>query len=85
MSYYDPIVAEVRRTREKLLERYGGWEGYSKHLDEMRPYWEAQGWHYETEEEFAVRLARSEAAEKQESEECAARMAGCEAAAQAAE
>jgi hypothetical protein len=57
-GFYDPIVAEVRHTREKLLEKYGGSEGYSKHLDEMRPYWEAQGWHYETDEEFAARIAR---------------------------
>jgi hypothetical protein len=41
-GYYDPIIAEVRRTREKLLEKYGGAEGYSKHLDETRPFWEAR-------------------------------------------
>jgi hypothetical protein len=26
------------RTEEKLLEKYGGAEGYSKHLDETRPF-----------------------------------------------
>jgi hypothetical protein len=57
-GYYDPIIAEVRRTREKLLEKYGGAEGYSKHLDETRPFWEAQGWHFETPEEYAVRIAQ---------------------------
>jgi hypothetical protein len=57
-GYYDPIVAEVRRTRQKLLEQYGGPEGYSKHLDETRPYWEARGWHFETPEERAARFAR---------------------------
>jgi hypothetical protein len=61
-GYYDPIVVQVRQTREKLLERYGGAEGYSKHLDETHPFWEARGWHFETEEEHAARLARSEAA-----------------------
>jgi hypothetical protein len=57
-GYFDPIVEEVHRTRDRLLEQYGGWEGYCKHLDEMRPYWEAQGWHYETPEEHAARIAR---------------------------
>jgi hypothetical protein len=57
-SYVDPIVEEVHRTRERLLEKYGGLEGYSKHLDEMRPYWESKGWHYESPEERAARFAR---------------------------
>jgi hypothetical protein len=60
-GYFDPIVDEVHRTRARLLEEYGGWEGYCKHLDEMRPYWEAQGWHYVTPEEHAARIARHNA------------------------
>jgi hypothetical protein len=59
-SHYDSIIAEVRQTRENLLEKYGGAEGYSKHLDETRPFWEAQGWHFETQEEYAARIARQE-------------------------
>jgi hypothetical protein len=27
----DPIVDEVRRVREELIDRYGGIEGYFKH------------------------------------------------------
>jgi hypothetical protein len=57
-GYFDPIVEEVHRTRDRLLERYGGWEGYNKHLDEDRPRLEAEGWHFETDEEFAARIAR---------------------------
>jgi hypothetical protein len=57
-DYVDPIVEEVHRTRDRLLEKYGGWEGYCKHLDTMRPYWEARGWHYVTSEEHAARIAR---------------------------
>jgi hypothetical protein len=56
-GFYDPIVAEVRKTRQDLLEKYGGTEGYNKHLDEMEPKWKAQGWHYETQEEFSARVA----------------------------
>jgi hypothetical protein len=54
----DEIMAECRQRKAELRERYVDDEGYSKHLDEMRPYWESQGWHYETDEEFAARLAR---------------------------
>jgi hypothetical protein len=32
---YDPIVDEVRRVREELIERYGGLHGYIKHLQTM--------------------------------------------------
>ncbi|MDR3172106.1 MAG: hypothetical protein LBU17_10850 [Treponema sp.] len=58
----DEIMAECRQRKAELRERYGSTEAYNKHLDEMRPYWEAQGWHYVTEEEHAARLARAEAA-----------------------
>jgi hypothetical protein len=55
----DEIMEECRQRKAELLERYGGWEGYCKHLDETRPYWEAQGWHFETPEEQAARWARA--------------------------
>ena len=32
---YDPIVDEVRRVREELINRYGGLHGYIKHLKAM--------------------------------------------------
>ncbi len=31
----DPIVAEVRAARRQLLEKYGGIEGYLRHLREV--------------------------------------------------
>ena len=38
MTYIDvDPVAEVRRNRELLLERYGGIDGLHKHMDEERP------------------------------------------------
>jgi hypothetical protein len=56
-NYYfhppDPLE-EVRRNRELLLEKYGGLEGLSKHLDEERPKWEKQGWKFLSEEEMAA-------------------------------
>jgi hypothetical protein len=57
-GFYDPIMAEMRRTQESRLDEYGSWENYSKHLDEQRPVLEAQGWHFVTPEEHAGRLAR---------------------------
>jgi hypothetical protein len=32
---YDPIVDEVRRVREELIDRHGGLHGYIKHLQAM--------------------------------------------------
>jgi len=44
MNYIDENpIDEVYRIRMELLEEYGGIEGYSKHLDEVRPKWEAMG------------------------------------------
>lgn len=31
----DPIVEEVHQTRARLLERYGGSEGYAEHLRQL--------------------------------------------------
>ena len=31
----DPIVAEVRAIRQQLLEKYGGVEGYLRHIREL--------------------------------------------------
>jgi hypothetical protein len=62
MEYYiDPILAECRQRKADLIEEYGGSEGLSKHLDERHPYWEAQGWHFETPEEHTARIARHNA------------------------
>jgi len=44
MNYIDENpIDEVYRIRMELLNEYGGIEGYSKHLDEVRPKWEAMG------------------------------------------
>jgi hypothetical protein len=31
----DPIVEEVHQTRTRLLEKYGGSEGYAEHLRQL--------------------------------------------------
>lgn len=31
----DPIVEEVHQTRARLLEKYGGSEGYAEHLRQL--------------------------------------------------
>ena len=54
----DPI-AEVRRNRELLLEKYGGIEGLHKHMDYERPKLEALGWKFiSTEEILAKKYAK---------------------------
>lgn len=37
----DPIVKEVHETRERLLEKYGGPEGYAEHLRQLEKELEA--------------------------------------------
>ena len=32
----DPIVEEVHKIREKLLEEHGGMEGYMRHIQELQ-------------------------------------------------
>ena len=34
-KFEDPIVAEIHETRAKLLAKYGGAEGYAKHLRDI--------------------------------------------------
>lgn len=34
-TYEDPIVKEVHETRARLIEKYGGREGYEQHLREL--------------------------------------------------
>ncbi|MCL2602958.1 MAG: hypothetical protein FWD90_00595 [Defluviitaleaceae bacterium] len=53
----DP-VAEVRRNREILLEKYGGIEGLHKHMDDERPKLEAQGWKFISTEEILTKNMR---------------------------
>ena len=53
------LVAEGRRNRELLLEKYGGIDGLHKHMDEERPKLEKQGWTFvSVEEVLAKKLAR---------------------------
>jgi hypothetical protein len=52
-------VDEVRRNRELLLEKYGGVEGFRKHMAEERPKLEKQGWKLLSDEEMdALRNGR---------------------------
>lgn len=32
----DPIVEEIHRVREELLDQYGGFDGYMKHVEELQ-------------------------------------------------
>ena len=61
MKYIDiDPVAEVRRNRELLLEKYGGIEGLLKHMDEEHPKLEQQGWKFiSVEEILAKKYARN--------------------------
>jgi hypothetical protein len=58
MNYYeeDP-VAEVHRIRARLLEEYGGIDGYLRHIREdfSRERLERDGWRFVTAEEIAAR------------------------------
>jgi hypothetical protein len=49
------IIAEVRQTRETLLEKYGGIDGYLKHLAEERPQLEKEGWKFVSIDEIRSR------------------------------
>ena len=56
MKYIDiDPVAEVRRNRELLLEKYGSIEGLHKHMDKERPELEKQGWKFITAEEILAK------------------------------
>jgi hypothetical protein len=46
----DPIE-EVYRIRQEILEEYGGIKEWNKHLDEVRPKYEAMGFRFLTEAE----------------------------------
>jgi hypothetical protein len=32
----DPIVQEIHKIREDLLEQYGGFDGYMKHIEDLQ-------------------------------------------------
>lgn len=32
----DPIVEEIHKVREELLEEYGGLDGYMQHIEELQ-------------------------------------------------
>ena len=50
----DPI-AEVRRNRELLLEKYGGIDGLHEHMDEERSKLEMSGWKFISVEEVLAK------------------------------
>jgi hypothetical protein len=56
MTYIDTDpVAEVRRSREELLQKYGGIDGLHKYMDEELPELEKQGWRFMPVEEILAR------------------------------
>jgi len=56
MTYIDvDPVAEVRRNRELLLERYGGIDGLHKHMEEERLELEKKGWTFISIEEVLMK------------------------------
>jgi hypothetical protein len=56
MTYVDTNpVAEVRRNRVELLQKYGGIDGLHKYMDEERPELEKQGWRFISVEEILAR------------------------------
>ena len=32
----DPVVKEIHQIREELLEQYGGFDGYMRHIEELQ-------------------------------------------------
>jgi hypothetical protein len=58
IQFHDPIVAEVRKTREDLLAEFDGdMNKLHQYLAKQQPVWEAAGFRYVTEEERQTRLA----------------------------
>lgn len=56
MTYLDTdLVAEVRKARERLLQRFGGIDGLHRHMDEERPLLEKQGWKFASLDEVRAR------------------------------
>jgi hypothetical protein len=51
----DEIITEIRKTRENLLEEYGGIEGYNRRLAAERPRWETEGWRFVSPEDERIR------------------------------
>jgi len=47
----DDPIEQVYRVRQEILEEYGGIKGWNKHLDEVRPKYEAMGFRTLTEAE----------------------------------
>ena len=50
----DPI-AEVRRNRAILLEKYGGIDGLHEHMEKERPKLEKSGWKFVSVEEVLAK------------------------------
>jgi hypothetical protein len=56
-TFYDPILAEVRKNREEMLAEFGGdSKKLTAYLESMRPEMEAAGFHFETEEKRHARI-----------------------------
>ncbi|MCL2411867.1 MAG: hypothetical protein FWC97_09525 [Treponema sp.] len=57
-GYKDEIITEVRENKAKLIEMYGGYSGFLKHLDEERPRLEEAGWEILNIEEVRTKNMR---------------------------
>jgi hypothetical protein len=53
--FEDEVMVEVRERKAHVAEKYGGWEGLMKHMDEDRPRLEKAGWKFVTVEEVRRR------------------------------
>jgi hypothetical protein len=40
---YDPILEEIRRVREELVKKHGGFDGYFKYVQKLDPVPSADG------------------------------------------
>ena len=56
-TFYDPIIAEVRKNREAMLAEFDGdTKKLTAYLDSKWSDWEAIGFRYETPEAREIRL-----------------------------
>jgi hypothetical protein len=49
------ILSEVYQRKAHVIEKFGGFDGFMKHLDENRPQLIAEGWQFINPEELQER------------------------------
>jgi hypothetical protein len=60
----DEIMAEVRSRKAHVLQEHGGWEGYCKYLDTIKPQLEKEGWNIVNPDEVYKQNLRRQMVEK---------------------